>query len=1190
MRNLSYFFTTTGQWNYRGWLLISMLTMMYPSAFSQLVAGRHASSVAIQESEQTSRPLESLLIELEEAYGVSIVFDDAIVQGKQADPAQLISGDLEKSLAQLLEPFGLAPKKVEDKVYVIKTRKRQEKRLKKLNKRRATSYSAEMPENAGARLPQRTKTIKEVAVEKSISGQVTDLTDNSPLPGVNIVAKGTTIGTVTDVEGNYRLSVPDETETLVFSSVGFAPEEVLIGNQTVINVEMAPDIQSLQEVVVVGYGTQTQRELTGAIAQVKTEQIAQNINADPITALQGNVAGVQLTQASGQPGGSIRVRVRGTASLLSSGDPLVVVDGIPVITSSFGSNPNEGISGLAEINPNDIESMEVLKDGAAAAIYGSRAANGVILITTKRGKAGQSTLNVDYQQGITQPTNRVDLLDGPELLAVNRRAWENTIYSGTGGEEYYIIPRNVDGANGYNADVAANTNVNWLDQVLRDGQFRSVNISGSTGSEKTSVFSSIGYRDEEGIEIGRDFTRANARVKVDHHSSDKLKAGVNLSLSYIKRDDPGGHFGTAQGSALPIFPIYRPDDPTKLFNGFNEQDNDYGTNVIFYRNNQSNLTTTYRSISNAYLEYSPLPGLSFRSEWGIDYQSNVNDSKLSQQLYPPNNQDSKVGGNGKTNTRRFSSIAWNTNNTINYTRTFNEKHGLTVLVGSSILNQESQGQTFVFENLTFPSLPIGSTFERVSNSQSLFRFVSLFSRINYDYDGKYFVQASARRDGSSRFGPGNKFGNFAGGSLGWIFTEENFLRDNQSFLDFGKLRLSYGTVGNAELPNDFLWISLANVNDSEIGYGGFSGVAYDRIGNDALSWETTEQFNVGLDLGLLDRRINVTFDLYNKLSKDLLLESRLANSTGYIDRDYVFNVGSLRNRGVEFSINTINVSSKNFRWTSGFNISRNEGTVVSLTPPVNPDDSEVIAINIGDVRMTEGGVFGSYYLPIWAGVDPTTGNELIYEVDQVYKQATGIDRLTGRVLDAEELGGDINRHRMILEDKTAVPDFFGGLSNTISYKALTLDVLFYYQYGNYVLDGGERAQSYPREQQSLRAGLKNSLGLPAGEFSQTTPLSYESEIRDENTTRFLHDASFIRLRNIRLGYDVPVSLLSRLGVSRLQIYASGQNLLTFTKFPGWDPEVFNGGDDPQRANAGPGSIGFRLPQVKTFLVGLNIRF
>ena len=1024
---------------------------------------------------------------------------------------------------------------------------------------------------------------------RTINGKVISSDDNQGLPGVNVIEKGTNNGTVTNVQGEYSLEVSDGA-ILVYSSVGYTSQEVEVGNQTVIDLSMSQDVQQLQELVVVGYGTQTQREVTGAISKIKSKEISQNINADPITSLQGNVAGVQLTQQGGQPGGSIRVRVRGSSSLLSSGDPLVVIDGIPVITSSFGSNPNDGISGLAEINPNDIESMEVLKDGAAAAIYGSRAANGVILITTKKGKAGKSTLNVDYQEGVTTPTNRIDLLNGTDLMAVNRRAWQNTIYSGTGAENYFPIPRNVEGANGYDEDVAANTNVNWLDQVLRDGKFRSVNISGSTGTEKTSVFASLGYRGEEGIEIGRDFTRANGRLNVNHQSNDKLGIGMNISLSYVERVNPGGHFGTAQSSALPIFPIYRPDDPTKFFNGFNESENNIGTNPIFYRDNYNDLTETYRSISNVYFDYKPIEGLSLRSEWGIDYQNNKSDSRLSQALFPPNNNGSKVGGNGKTDTRRFSTIAWNLNNTINYNRTFSEKHGLDILLGSSILNQESEGQTFVFEGLTFPNLPIAATYERTSNSQAVFRFISWFSRINYDYDGKYFVQVSARRDGSSRFGPGRRFGDFAGGSVGWAFSEEEFFKNQISFINFAKLRASYGTVGNAELPSDFLWVSLANVNDSEIGYGGFNGVAYERIGNNDLSWETTKQFNLGFDLAMINNRVNVTFDVYNKLSENLLLESRLANSTGYLDRNFVFNVGSIRNTGVELSINTDNINKGDFRWTTGFNISRNRGITESLTPPVNADDNTIVSFTTGDVKLTEGGNFGTYFLPVWAGVDPTTGTELIYEVDQVYLAETGIARLTGGVLDAEELGGNINNHRMILEDKTSLPDFFGGFNNSFSYKGLSLDVLFYFQYGNYILDQGERSQSYPGEQQSLRANMKEGLDLPEGQFSQNNPLLYNSNISGVNTTRFLHDASFIRLRNVQLSYTIPQVLTSKIGVSNLRVYASGQNLLTFTKFDGWDPEVFNAGGDQQRANAGPGSIGYNLPQVKTVLLGVNIGF
>ena len=700
---------------------------------------------------------------------------------------------------------------------------------------------------------------------------------------------------------------------------------------------------------------------------------------------------------------------------------------------------------------------------------------------------------------------------------------------------------------------------------------------------------SLGYRDEEGIEIGRDFTRANARLNVNHKPTEGLDVGMNVSLSYVRRNNPGGHFGTAQNSALPFFPIYRPNEPTQLFNGFNENSNNVGTNPIFFRNNYDDLTTTYRSISNIFANYEILPGLDLRSEWGIDYQNNVNDSKRSAALYPAS--IGRVGGNGTTNTRRFSAIAWNTNNTLNYTKSFNNAHNLDILLGSSILNQDNQGQTFVFEGLTFPSLPIATTYDRTSNSISQFRFVSFFSRLNYDYKGKYLAQLSVRRDGSSRFGPGNKYGNFGGGSLGWVFSEEDFISENIGALSYGKVRASYGTIGNAELPSNFLSISLADVNDSEIGYAEFRGVAFGRIGNQNLSWETTKQFNVGLDLGFFDNRVDITMDYYDKLSEDLLLESRLANSTGYLDRNYVFNVGSIRNTGFEFGINTRNVETADFTWNSSFNISHNIGKIEQLTPPVNADDTKIKTFNTGDVQLVEGGNFGSYFLPIWAGVDPTTGNELIREVDQAYLQETGIARLTGNVLDAEALGGDINRHRMVLQDKTAVPDFFGGFNNTFNYKGLSLDVLFYFQFGNYILDQGERAQSYPGEQQSLRGNMINGLSLPVGEFSQTDPLIYNSRISGVNTTRFLHDASFVRLRNVRLGYDFRDMLLgANSKVPNLNVYVSGQNLLTFTKFPGWDPEVFNGGGDQQRANAGPGSIGFNLPQARTIAIGVSIGF
>ena len=1026
--------------------------------------------------------------------------------------------------------------------------------------------------------------------ETIVRGIVTAQDSDEGLPGVNVLIKGEDAGTVTDIDGNYAITIADPQNTvLVFSYIGYLTEEIAVNGRTTIDVELVPDILSLNEVVVVGYGTQEKRKLTGSISSLESKTISQNINADPVTSLQGQSAGVQVTQASGQPGGAIRVRVRGSASLLSGGDPLVVVDGIPIITSTFGSNPNDGISGLAEINPNDIESMEVLKDGAAAAIYGSRAANGVILITTKKGTPGRSNVSVDFQTGVNVPTNRIELLNSSELRAVNLRAWENSVFSGTGAKQYFPVPEDVDGYQGFNEEVAANTDVNWLDEVLRDGTFRNFNFSATTGSDKTTALVSLGYRDEEGIEIGRDFTRANARLNIDHRPNTKMDIGMNMSLAYVRRNNPGNHFGTAQSNALPFFPIFRPNEPTLLFNGFNENSNRVGTNPIFFRNNYSDLTTTYRSISNVFANYKLFPGLEIRTEWGIDYQNNVNDSKQSAELFPAS--VGNVGGNGRTNTRRFSAIAWNANNTISYSKSFANDHNLDALIGNSILNQDNQGQTFVFEGLTFPSLPIATTYDRTSNSISQFRFVSLFSRINYDYKGKYLAQFSVRRDGSSRFGPGRRYGNFGGGSFGWIFSEENFFSENVGFINYGKLRASYGTIGNAELPTDFLSISLADVNDSEIGYAEFRGVAFGRIGNENLSWETTRQFNIGLNLGFLDNRLDVTLDYYDKLSENLLLESRLANSTGYLDRNYVFNVGSIRNTGVELAINSINIEREGFTWSSSFNISHNVGKVEQLTPPVNADDTKIRFFNTGSVQLVEGGNFGSYFLPISAGVDPTTGNELIKEVDQVYLEETGIARLTGNVLDAEVLGGDINNHRMVLQDKTAIPDFFGGLNNSFTYKGLSLDILFYFQFGNYILDTGERVQSYPGEQRSLRSNMINGLDLPQGEFSQTDPLIYDSRISGINTTRFLHDGSFVRLRNVKLGYDFRNLLLnSESTISNITVYVSGQNLLTFTRFPGWDPEVFNGGGNSQQANAGPGTIGFNLPQVRTVLVGVNIGF
>ncbi len=1023
--------------------------------------------------------------------------------------------------------------------------------------------------------------------EFRVAGKVYE-DDGSALSGVTVQLKRAASGTSTNKDGTYALVVPDGTATLVFSFVGYLTREIAVNGKSNVEVKLVKDNKSVDDVVKVRYGSQNKRAVTGSIATVKAATISKNINADPTTALQGTVSGVQITQQGGTPGGAIRVRVRGTASMLSGANPLVIVDGFPALTTAFGNNPADGISGLSQINEEDIESIEVLKDAAASAIYGSRAANGVILVTTKKGKAGQGSLSVNYSRGVTQATNKITLLNGADYLAVVQTSADNRLNSGLPPIAFNQVPLFVNNLSGYNLQVAQQTNTNWLDQVLQNGLYDDLNISATTGKEKTQVYASGSIRKENGIEVGREFTRASGRLSVQHNALKNLVTmGLNLSLNYIINENNGSQFATAQSRSLPIYPVYAPDGTGYFNNGFLPLNQGSGTNTEFSRINTENSTKSFRNNGIAFIEARPLKGLKIRSEWGYDQQNTDDDGLLRPDIWPATARNNpgatRGGGNGQTATRRFYSLAWNTNNTITYDRVFSTDHQLTVLAGASLLNQRNSGRTYVFDGIPILSLDLaGSQFAVQSPSESLFRFASAFSRVNYSYKDKYLLEGSIRQDGSSRFGPGNRKGTFGGGSLGWIVSEENFLRDNVSFINFLKLRASYGIIGNAELPGDFSYISLASSTDSESSHGGNSGLSFNTIGNANLKWESTTESNIGLDVEIFKGRIRTSVDFYNKESRNLLLGSTLANSKGYLDRNYTFNVGSLRNRGFEMDINTKNIVKGNFSWTSNFNFSRNIATVLKLQP-LATGATRINAVDGGSNRLVEGGVFGAFFLPLHAGVDTKTGNEMIYEVDQPYLSQTGIARLTGNVLDAT-LGTNLNNHRMLIPDKTPLPKFYGGLTNSFAYKSLELTVVFYFQYGNFILDQGERSQSYPSEQQSLRATMKDAL------VDNTIPLVYGSPMAGTNTTRFLHDGSFIRLRNLQLGYALPVKFSKKFGIKNMRVFAAAQNLLTFTKFPGWDPEVFTTGGSNQQANIGPGNTSYNLPQVKTLLGGINISF
>ena len=1158
-------------------LVASLLTAMFNQQLqvsAQFLAFSDKSSQDYQKPKNSLRILKNLLSELETKYKVSFIYKSDISNMGLTIKPKLYSS-LQAELEGILTPNGLVFQKVRDNFYVVGT--------KGTNLRSELNLNL-IPNEQTSKTYTESNSAKTVLAE--ITGIVTDENGES-LPGVTVTEKGTKNGTVTDVNGRFVLKVSNAATTLTASFIGYMTQDVAINGRVSLNIKLVPSVNDLQGVVVVGYGTQRAREVTGSIVSIKAKDIENNINLNPVTALQGTVSGVQVTQQGGRPGSGVRIRVRGNASMLSGGDPLIIIDGVPALTASFGGG---ALSGLTQMNPNDIESMEVLKDAAAAAIYGSRAANGVILVTTKKGKAGQTTFNVNYEEGISNVTNRVDLLNGSELLEINEAASFNRRRSGlnapSGAIKYpYSLPDELNNVNGYDATVAQNTNVNWLDQVLREGVYRDVSLSGSSASEKTSIYGSLSYRNEQPVEIGRNYQIGNARVNAQLKPSEKFNLGANIALALISDNNLGDYFSKAQSSALPIYPIYQPSQPELYFNGFNTFNRNVGTNPLFEMDNFKNTTKTTRNTSTVFAEYTPIAGLALRTEWAYDLQTNFNDQISTRLLFPAaaQNVGARGIGNGQSQTRRFQSNAWNANNTITYGRTFKETHSFTGLIGSSILNTQSQGESIIAEGFAFDyENVLGGTATVLNPSRSQFRFASLFSRFNYNYNKKYFAEVSARIDGSSRFSKENRVAKFGGASLGWAISEENFLKD-VSFIDYLKLRASYGSVGNSEVPTDFPYVSTFNLTDSEILYANFNGATFGFLGNRLLGWETTNQANLGLDFNLIKGRVGGSLEVYNKLSKDLLLTTSLSNIVGYINNNFTVNVGSLRNRGIEFALNTVNIQSDAFKWTSDFNISRNVGKVLTLTPRVNAQDTKIKFLDAGRNRLVEGGVFGAYYLPIWAGVDPVTGNELIKEVDQVHLEKTGEARLTGNLIDATLLAassaGSLNNHRMLISDKSPHPDFIGGFNNRFTYKSFDLSALLYFQVGNYILDEGERLQSYPAQQQSLRTSVKEG----------NIPPLYESPLRGINTTRFLHDGSFARLRNLQFGYNLPASIAQRLKLKNMRLYVAGQNLFTVTKFKGWDPEVYQSSDN-QTGNLGPGTTLYNLPQIKTFLGGLNIGF
>lgn len=1010
------------------------------------------------------------------------------------------------------------------------------------------------------------------AQQRTVTGRVTSMEDGTPLPGVNVIAQGSTVGTVTGADGTYSLTL-DGDRVLVFSFIGLQTVEIQTGGRTSIDVQLSQDTKQLTEVVVVGYGSQLKQDLTGNIASVSGKDV-ENVPLPSVdAALQGRAAGVFVNSQSGKLGQAVSVRVRGTSSISAGSQPLYVVDGIPVTAGDL-SNYGGPTNPMADINPNDIESIQVLKDASAAAIYGSRAANGVILITTKHGKAGKTKVSLNYQTGVSQETNRVKFLNSEQYADLAFRAAAVTDaeegYDTNDPDSYSQYVRDYLSYHSFGAwDSDPNKSYDWQDQAFRKGAYNQADVQIQGGSESTKFFGSLQYLDQQGIIVGNDLNRISGRINIDHKANDWLDIGFSMGLArtYNRRLPNDNAFSNPLQSValLPVTPFTDPE--TGLPTGTPPGD----INVGLYYNPRIQIDYAkygqegFRNLSNAYAAAKILPGLTFRSEFGVDLLNQNEESYYQSQTV--RNVSEAVNGYGQSYGTFVTN--YNTNNYFNYKKTFG-KFGLDAILGMQY--QQSTTKRNYIAGQDFPSdsyrkIASAATKADGLSSETNFRFNSLFVRTNLSWDNRYLATISVRRDGSSRFGENSRFGYFPAASVGWVLTEESFLEETGP-LSFLKLRASYGRVGNAEI-GDFPQLGLF-IGDA--GYVGSAGQRPSQLANPDLQWETTDQFDIGADFGFFDNRLTGEIDYYKKHTTGLLLDVNVPATTGFMTQTR--NIGELQNQGVELVLNG-DIFVGRFRWNASFNMAMNRNKVLNI-------QGQVIEESFYN-RVMEGQPVGVYYTVEYAGVDPNNGDALFYKNT---KNADGsIDRSTVNA------SGYSSAQRIVAGNPN--PDLIAGFTNTFSFAGFDLSVLINGVYGNDLSTYGMgRYSSANMRYEDNQTADQLAAWTTPGQITNIPQARFYQNNGAQQSSRYIVDGSFTRVRNVTLGYTLPRAVLDRIKMDRVRIYASALNLFTFTDYPYWDPEVNNDFENTTNAgaNIGLGNDFYTPPQPKTFLVGVNIGF
>ena len=988
--------------------------------------------------------------------------------------------------------------------------------------------------------------------QTTITGKIIDEQTGAPIAGATIMVTGEKTATQSQPDGSFSVVASGAARTITVSFIGYV-DKVMQITSGAMTVPLSQTSKALNEVVVVGYGTTTKRKLTGNIAKVQGADI-QNIPVPNFTqALQGRAAGVFVESESGKVGEGVKIRIRGTGSLTATNDPLYVVDGIPI-------NSNNTYSGnaLADINFNDIESFDILKDAAAKAIYGSRGSNGVVLITTKKGRAGKTNFEVNTQYGFNRPTHLRGFLNAEQYVELLLEAANNTDdmdgYEYTDPDSWTVwAEQTMDDLSGYADWRTGEINTDWQKLAFNyDAHTYSANVSASGGTDKTRFYASANYDNQDGIVIGNHFKRISGRLNLDHAVSNKFKLGFNLSLSQTNaaRLPYDNEFSNpVQIVALsPITPVR--DENGELYN---EPVTTYSNPLVDFENSHFN-SISYRNIGAMYGQYNFTPSLFFRSEFGIDVLNQNDDS-----YYGPETVNG-AGINGYGESDWFKSLLYNTNNYFTYRKLFANKHDVEATIGMTYEHYSDdyanvKGQDFPTEDLqklASAGTITGGT--SVSNEKAV---VGYFGRVNYTFNDKYLLYVSGRVDGSSVFGRNDKYGFFPAASAGWILSEEDFLK-NSNLISFLKVRASYGLSGNDDL-NYF----IAQNTYGGVSYGGTSGLHPVDLGNNDLRWEKDQEFDIGVEFGFFHNRLSGELDYYNRKTTDLLYNVLVPSNSGFTNQ--IKNIGSMQNTGVEVVLNSVNFSTKDFRWTTSLNVTFDNNKILNLndkTKIVPSESSRYLnALVVGES-------IGVFYGPKYAGVDPANGDALYYKADG--KTTTNNYNNAGSFV-----VGDPN------------PDAFAGLTNTFSYKGIELSFLFQGVFGNQVMNGGGVFMTSSFDYFDNQTSDQLDRWQKPGDITNTPQLRLYQGNGIGASSRYVYDANYVRLKNIMLSYSLPANITKRIGVNSLRVYVSGVNVLTFTDYPGWDPEV---NTDYRSTNQNQGGDFYSPPQIKNYSFGLNVTF